>query len=123
MVLVELGLLAGQRGDPAAALELHREGFDASRDQGSERGMAWALAGMAAALVLAGRPGPASQLLGAADAAWRRTGMTLSTSDRDEMARTTTAVRAAEPGFAALFARGAELTPEQARSLPDGDRA
>jgi tetratricopeptide (TPR) repeat protein len=123
MVLVELGLLAGQRGDPAAALAWHREGFDVYRDQRSVRGMAWALAGMAAALVLDGRPGLAAQLLGAADAAWRKTGQPLSASDRDELARITAAVQAAEPDFAALFARGGKLSPGQARSLLDGDRA
>ncbi|MGI5214688.1 BTAD domain-containing putative transcriptional regulator [Plantactinospora sp. CA-290183] len=123
MVLTELGLLAAQRGDPGAALAWHREGFDVFRDQGSERGTAWALAGMAAALVLDGRSVLAAQLLGAADAATRRTGPVLSASDRDELARTTRAVQAAEPAFAAHFARGSGLTPEQARSLLDGDRA
>jgi predicted ATPase/DNA-binding SARP family transcriptional activator len=123
MVLVELGLLAGQRGDPAAALSWHQEGFDVLRDQRSVRGMAWALTGMAAALVRDGRPGPAAQLLGAAEAARQNAGQPLSASDRDELAWTTSAVQAAEPDFAALFARGGELTPEQARSLLDGDRA
>jgi predicted ATPase/DNA-binding SARP family transcriptional activator len=122
MVLVELGLLAGQRGDPAAALAWHREGFDVVRDGGSVRGMAWALAGTAAALVLDGRAGLAAQLLGAA-AAGQKSGPPLSASDRDELARITAAVQAAEPDFAALFARGGELTPEQARSLLDRDRA
>jgi predicted ATPase/DNA-binding SARP family transcriptional activator len=123
MVLIELGLLAGQQGDPTLALARQQEGFDAYRDSGSVRGMAWALSGMAAALGLDGRPGLAAQLLGAADAAWRQTGQSLSASDRDELARITTAIQAAEPGFAALFARGGELTLDQARSLPDEDRA
>jgi hypothetical protein len=78
---------------------------------------------MAAALLQDGRPGPAAQLLGAADAAQRRTGQPLSPSEREQLDRTTTAVRDGEPDFAALFARGAGLTPEQARSLVDGDRA
>ncbi len=123
MVLIELGLLAGQRGDPAAALAWHREGFDVSRNDRSVPGMAWALAGMAAALVADGRPGSAAQLLGAADAAWQQAGLPLSTSERDELARITGTVKAAEPDFAALFARGADLTPEQARSMLDTDRA
>jgi predicted ATPase/DNA-binding SARP family transcriptional activator len=123
MVLAELGLLAGQRGDPAAALAWHREGFDICRDPRSVRGMAWALVGMAAALVLDGRPGLAAQLLGAADAELQKSGQSLSASDRDELDRITTAVRTAEPDFASLFARGGELTPEQARSLLNGDQA
>jgi tetratricopeptide (TPR) repeat protein len=123
MVLVELGLLAGKRGDPAAALAWHREGFDVYRGQGSVRGMASALEGMAGALVLDGRPGLAAQLLGAADAARQRTGQPPSASERDDLDPTTAAARAAEPGFDALFAHGVGLTPEQARSLLDGDRA
>jgi predicted ATPase len=123
MVLVELGLLAGQRGDPAAALACHREGFDVYLEQQSVSGMTWALVGMAAALVQDGRAGLAAQLLGAAGTARRKAGLPLSASDRDEVDRITTAVQAAEPDFAALFARGAELTPEQARSLADGNRA
>jgi predicted ATPase len=123
MVLAELGLLAGQRGDPAAALAHHREAFEVYRDRQSVRGIAWALAGMADALRRAGRPGPAAQLLGAADATQRGTGLPASASDRDELARITAEVQAAAPDFAAQFARGGELTPEQARSLVDGDRA
>jgi hypothetical protein len=116
MVLVEWGLLAGQRGDPAAALARHRDAFEISAAEHSARGMAAALTGMAAALVPAGRPGPAAVLLGAAHA----TGRALSASDRAELDRITDAVRAAEPAFDALFARGGGLTPEQALSLLDG---
>ena len=123
MILVELGLLAGQRGDPAASLTWHHEGFDVSRDERLEYVMAWALAGMAAALMLDGRPGAAAQLLGAAETARQKAGQPLSTSDRDELDRITTSVQAAAPDFATLFARGRELTPEQARSLLEGDPA
>ncbi|WP_283134681.1 BTAD domain-containing putative transcriptional regulator [Rhizohabitans arisaemae] len=123
MVLVELGLLAGQQCDPAAALAWHREGFDVFRDQRSGPGMAWALTGMAAALVPAGRSGVAAQLLGAAETARSQGEQALSDSDRDELVRITAEVQATEPEFAVLFARGAGLTPEQARSLLDEDRA
>ncbi|MDA0638945.1 BTAD domain-containing putative transcriptional regulator, partial [Nonomuraea sp. MCN248] len=44
MVLVELGLLACQRGDRDAALSWHRQGFDAYRALGSSYGLGWALA-------------------------------------------------------------------------------
>jgi predicted ATPase/DNA-binding SARP family transcriptional activator len=123
MVLAELGLLAAERGDADAALAWQLAGFDRYREQGSPRGLGWALAGLADALVPAGRPGLAAQLLGAADAAWQQAGHPLSTSERAQVERTTAAVRAAEPEFAALFARGAALTPDQARSLVDGERA
>jgi predicted ATPase/DNA-binding SARP family transcriptional activator len=125
MVLVELGLLVGHRGDLGTALAWHREGFDASRELGSAPGMAWALVGMADALARDGRPDPAARLLGAADSARRAAGQSMSASDRDELARVTAAVEAAvgASGYAELFAQGGGLTPEQARSLVDGDRA
>ena len=117
MVLTELGLLAADKGDPAAALGWHREGFDANREAGSRQGMAWAVAGMAAALVLDGRAAAAAQLLGAADAARATTGQSVSDMDQAELARTADAVRAAEPDFDALFARGATLTLEEAAEM------
>ncbi|MFI6706398.1 BTAD domain-containing putative transcriptional regulator [Nonomuraea sp. NPDC050478] len=119
MVLVEMGLLAGERGEHAAALPWLRQGFDAYRDQGSARGMAWAIAGMAAAAAADGRPGVAARSLGAAAAAWRESGQPLSDSERDELARITGGVEAAEPGFAALFAAGDGLSLERARRLLD----
>ncbi|NEE00061.1 BTAD domain-containing putative transcriptional regulator [Phytoactinopolyspora halotolerans] len=123
MVLVELGLLAGLRGDTATALARHREGFDVCAAQGSARGMSWALAAAADPLCQDGRADRAARALGTADAALGDAELPLSASDRDELARITAAVRAAEPDFAAQFARGRELTPEQARPLLDADRA
>ncbi|SDH12805.1 BTAD domain-containing putative transcriptional regulator [Nonomuraea jiangxiensis] len=151
MVLSELGLLAWQRGDPAAALTWLREAFDVHRDQGSVQGMALSLAGLAAALVanaapdpaaerapcgrpdsaagpaagdraaLAAEPGLAARLVGAAEAALRADGRPLSAAEREELARLSAAVKSAEPGFADQFARGGELTLEQARRLVDGE--
>ncbi|MEO3868764.1 BTAD domain-containing putative transcriptional regulator [Nonomuraea sp. B12E4] len=120
MVASELGLLALQRDDPAAALPWLREAFDGHRDQGSTQGMASALAGMAAAVAPDGRPGLAARLLGAAEAALRAAGQSLPAAEREELDRVTATVRAAEPGFDGLYARGGELTPEQARHLVDG---
>lgn len=115
MVLGELGWLAEQRGDTATALARHREAFDTGS---AESGVA--LVGMAAALTGA-RPDIAARLLGAAATA--RGDRPLSAMERTELARVRAAVEAAEPDFAALFTRGAALTPEQARSLVDEDRA
>ncbi|AVT39219.1 BTAD domain-containing putative transcriptional regulator [Plantactinospora sp. BB1] len=124
MVLIELGLLTGERGDPAAALAWHREAFDVARAQDSGPEMASALAGMADALVRAGRAELAGQLLGAADAARRGADYRLADPDRVELDRLTAAVRAATgPDFDRLFADGGGLTTAQARSLVDGDRA
>jgi hypothetical protein len=47
----------------------------------------------------------------------------MSPSARYELARITNAVQAAEPGFPDLFASGAGLTTEQARSPSTRDRA
>ncbi len=123
MVLVEQGFLLARQGDPAAALVCHREGFDVFRDQGSAHGMAWALTGMAAALLADGRPGLAARLLGAAETARERAEQPLCPSDRAELAAITAAVRDAEPDFDDLFAAGRGLTAAGARSLVDGDRA
>jgi predicted ATPase/DNA-binding SARP family transcriptional activator len=117
MVLVELGMLAADRGDAAAALAWYREGFDADLAAGNRQGMAWAVTGMAGALALDGRAGVAAELLGAADAARTATGQPLSGMDQAELARTAAAVRAAEPDFDALFARGRKLTLEEAHEL------
>jgi predicted ATPase/DNA-binding SARP family transcriptional activator len=117
MVHAERGLLLAGRGEAAAALVAQREAFDLSKAQGSARGMAWALHGMAAALLVDGRTGLAAGLLGTADAMWRRAGQPMSASDAAEVARTTEAVRAVEPDFAGLFGEGAGRSPEQARDL------
>mgnify|MGYP001222984970 CR=1 FL=1 len=119
MVLAELGLLAVGRGDAAGALDRFREGFAVARELGSVPEMAWALVGMAAALVPDGRPRLAALLLGAAEAARRAAGQRLAARDRDDLARITAAVEAAAPGFPELFAAGMRLTPEQARDLLD----
>ena len=120
MALIELGLLAVDRGDPAGALARLREGFDVAREAGSAPEMAWALTGMAAALVRDGRPRLAAMLLGAADAARRTAGQRLTAPDRDELERITAMVRAAVPDFADLFDRGGGLTLDEARALLDG---
>lgn len=115
-------MLAHMRGDAAAALAWHREGFDDAARQRAAYGLAWGLEGMAAALAADARGELAARLLGAA-AAVRERGLGTPDANRDELERVADAVRAAEPDFEALFERGRELTPEQARSLVDGDRA
>jgi hypothetical protein len=82
------------------------------RDQQVAHGMAQALTGMAGALVLAGRAAVAARLLGAAATA--RAGQPLSTADRHELDRVTSAVQLADQEFDADFASGAELTPGEA---------
>jgi predicted ATPase/DNA-binding SARP family transcriptional activator len=112
MVLNELGLLAAQRGDVAAALTWHREAFDLYLDQDLAHGMAQALTGMAAALALDGRAALAARLLGAAATA--RADLPLSTVDRSELDRVTSTVQLADPQFDHHFTNGTELTPRDA---------
>ncbi|MBB4911288.1 BTAD domain-containing putative transcriptional regulator [Actinophytocola algeriensis] len=114
MVLLELGLLAEQRGDTAGALKWHSEAFDVSQDV--PPAVAGALEGMAAALTLDGRAELAARFLGAAARVRRESGHPLSTPDRGELDRITSAVQLADPDFDAHFASGAELTPSAARS-------
>ncbi|NRQ32547.1 AfsR/SARP family transcriptional regulator [Nonomuraea sp. NN258] len=116
MVLTELGLLAWRRGDFDEALARQREAAAIYREQGLTQGVAWALAGLAAALAGQGRHEVAARLLGAAESAHG----SLSASDRDELSAITAAVRAAAgPGFTERFASGAGLTLDQAWSLLD----
>jgi hypothetical protein len=127
MVLIEWGLLDAQRGDASAALARLREAYAVTKDQNWSRGTAGTLVGMAAALAADGRPEPAAGLLGAAESIRRGLDQPLSASESADLARITATVRAAAPGFDALFdglfARGRGLTPEQALSLLDADRA
>jgi predicted ATPase/DNA-binding SARP family transcriptional activator len=113
MVLTELGLLAAQRHDAAAAMVWHREGFEAARAHGTAESKAWALVGMAEVLALEGDSGVAARLLGAAAIARERGGMVLSLADRVELDRISAAVKAAESDFEALHEVGAGLTLEQ----------
>jgi predicted ATPase/DNA-binding SARP family transcriptional activator len=119
MVLVELGLLTVQRGNPAAALALHMEAFDVAVGQQAHRDVAWALQGMASALAADGQPGLAARILGAAAAARRSIGMPLSPTDEEEVNRTTATIRAAlgEAEFTTAYDHGGGLGPEEARSL------
>ncbi|GAA3340711.1 hypothetical protein GCM10020358_29310 [Amorphoplanes nipponensis] len=116
LVLVELGLAAEQRGDPAAALALHREAFAAATAMGSPRDAVHALEGMASAVA---EPEVAARLLGAAAAARERLAAPRSPADRDETDRVTARAVAAlgRDRFGELLAEGGRLGPDEARAL------
>jgi predicted ATPase/DNA-binding SARP family transcriptional activator len=126
--LYELGFIAEQRGDPAAARSLHLESLTAARKLGDPQAVTQALTGLAGAQALAGRPDRAAQLLGAADTAWRSAGTGLPPSQSADVRRITTVTRRAlgEAAFAAEFQNGRRLRPDQTASLlrrhdsPDG---
>jgi hypothetical protein len=109
--LVELGFVAEQRGDAAAAQALHLDGLVASRKLGDPRTMALALGGLAGASALAGHHGQAARLLGMADAVRRSAGTPLPPPEQGDVARITAAARTAlgEVAFASEFAFGANL--------------
>ena len=114
--LAELGFVAEQRGDAAAAQTLHLDGFAASRKLGDPRAMALALEGLAGARALAGHHGQAARLLGMADAARRSAGAPLPPAEQGDVDRITATVRAAlgEEALASEFAAGTKLDPHDA---------
>jgi predicted ATPase/DNA-binding SARP family transcriptional activator len=119
MVLMELGFLVEQRGDAASALALHLEAFDIAREREGPRDQASALEGLASALAAERRHQQAAQLLGAAAATRRASGLELTPIGGAEVDRVSGTIRAAlgETAFAAAWARGGELTLDAARVL------
>jgi predicted ATPase len=117
--LSELGFIAEQRGDLAAARSLHLESLTAARKLGDPQAVAQALTGLAGAQALAGQPGRAAQLLGAADTAGHSAGADMPPSQSADVNRITTVTRRAlgEAAFTAGFRNGRRLRPEQAASL------
>jgi predicted ATPase/DNA-binding SARP family transcriptional activator len=116
MVLTELGFLAEQRGRWAEARRLHLDAFASARTLGEQRAAAFAVEGLAGAACSAGRHEASARLLGVADAVRRAASMPAAPTDLVEIDRIATADREAlgEHRFAAAFAHGATLTPEEA---------
>ncbi|MFD9883203.1 BTAD domain-containing putative transcriptional regulator [Streptomyces alboflavus] len=116
LVLAELGFVAEQRGDAAASLRLHLEGWAAARNTGDARALAFALEGLAGAHAAGGRPVCAAVLLGAADTARQSVGMPLPPAERGDVDRITAVVRASldEEAYGAAHRRGSAMTPEEA---------
>jgi tetratricopeptide (TPR) repeat protein len=117
--LAELGFVAEQRGDAAAAQTLHLDSLATSRKLGDPRAMALALEGLAGARALAGHHSQAAQLLGIAAAARRSARAPLPPAEQGDVNRITATVRRAldEDAFACEFAIGAKLDPDDALSL------
>ncbi|WP_336212346.1 BTAD domain-containing putative transcriptional regulator [Nonomuraea sp. LPB2021202275-12-8] len=114
--LVELGLLTERRGDPAAALDLHREALDASQKIGDPRTSAYAVESAAGALAAAGSYERAVRLLGLAAAAREDNRTPAGPSEQEALDRVTAAARDAlgEPAFAEAFERGGRLKLDDA---------
>ncbi len=120
IALSELGFVAEQLGDPAAARSSHLESLAAARQLVDPQAVAQALTGLAGAHALDARPDLAARLLGAADAARRGAGASPvpGAGESADTDRITAAARRALGGaaFAAEFSTGRLLTPEQASS-------
>jgi predicted ATPase len=119
MILTELGFVAEQRGDAAAAIALHLEALDLASGFDSAREMTIALDGLAGALSLDGRHDQAARLLGAAAAARESSSLPPAPAERADIDRITARVREAlgETRFAAECRHGGTLKPGEARSL------
>ena len=116
IVLEELGYTYELRGSYAKARALHAEAFRISQDYESGRGMCWALEGLAAALV--DDPELAACLLGAAAAVRASDGYVVSAAEGADIERAAARV----VGFEAAYARGRELSLEEAFALVGEDR-
>ncbi|GGP05135.1 winged helix-turn-helix domain-containing protein [Nonomuraea glycinis] len=114
--LVELGLLTERRGDPAAALELHREALDAAQRVGDPRTSAFAVMGAASAFAAEGSYERAARLLGLAAAARDHNQTPAGPSEQEDLDRIATAARAAlgENAFAEAYERGGRTKLEDA---------
>jgi len=115
IVLVGLGYVAEQRGDPGTALRRHQEALSIGIALDGPRVTAFGIEGVAGALVLIEGHAEAARLLGTAGALRRAKGMTPGPAEEDDIGRAAGAARAAlgDDAYAAEFARGAVLTPKE----------
>ncbi|WP_246486304.1 ATP-binding protein [Kribbella qitaiheensis] len=111
IVLDELGFTYELGGSYAKARALHAEAFRISQDYGSTRAMCWALEGLAAALV--DEPELAACLLGAAATVGAAEDYVVTAAEAGDLERATARVT----GFDAAYARGSELSLEEAFAL------
>ena len=111
IVLEELGYTYELRGSYAKARALHLEAFRISQDYESDRGMCWAVEGLAAALV--DEPELAACLLGAAATARAAAGYVVTAAEALDIERAAARIT----GFEAAYARGKELSMEDAVAL------
>lgn len=119
LIMTELGFVAEQGGDAAAALAHHREGLDAARRTGDVRAVAYALEGLSGAEVLAGRSARAARLLAAAASARESVGAPLPPPERVDVDRIAAVAREAlgADEFGAQWRHGSRLPVDDADHL------
>jgi non-specific serine/threonine protein kinase len=128
-LLHNLGYLALRRGEVRRALHQFRESLALFRDQGDQRGIADCLEGLAGVLGAMQQPERAARLLGTAEALREATGATVWPANATDYGRSLSLVRGQldEPAFAAAWAGGRVVPPEQAvaemlAAEPPGDQ-
>lgn len=116
--LNRLGRVARQQGDYRRAVELLHEQVALFRSLGDQAGIAYALWEGAALMALRGQPALATRIFACAETLSSTINLTLS-SDRIEYEQQQHIIRATlgEAAFAAAWAEGRLLTPEQALSV------
>jgi predicted ATPase/DNA-binding SARP family transcriptional activator len=115
VVLEELGFTLELQGDLAGARELHAEAYRIAREYESQRGMCWALEGLAACVA---DKATAARLLGTAAAVRAAEGYVVTEAEQTDIERAAAAARSAigEAAFYTEYKRGSGLTAEQAFS-------
>lgn len=111
-----LGILALHQGDFERAAGCHKESLILSREMGDRLGVQEGLEGLAGVVTARGNYEQAARLFGAAEALRIALGLHRPPLDQTEYARRVASTRTAlkPAGFAAAWAHGAEMTPEQA---------
>jgi predicted ATPase/DNA-binding XRE family transcriptional regulator len=129
--LVSLGHLAYEQGDLPRAAALYREALGHYRTMRNPAALAWCLEGVTAVGAASGELERAARLCGAVETLRQVAGATRATGAPEwppfARARTAALQAMGEEGFAATYAAGAALTPEQAiadalDALPPGDQ-
>jgi predicted ATPase len=117
--LANLGWTMLERGDGPAAAASFREALPLHLEAGHRQRIAGCLTGLATLAAGQGRPAQAARLLGAADELDRAVGAVRSPARQRRHERLVADVAAALPGdaFAAAWAAGGALSPEQAVAL------
>jgi ATP/maltotriose-dependent transcriptional regulator MalT len=118
--LYALAQVAAVEGDAARAQALYEQGVVLARASGDKGTIPSGLEGLAAAIAAQGNPVWAAQLWGAAEALREATGAPLPPVGRASYQRAVEALRSqlGEHAFAAAWAEGRTMSPEQALATP-----
>jgi tetratricopeptide (TPR) repeat protein len=121
--LNNLGDVAFRHGDADAALDFYRRSLSLLRELGDRHTIDALLDAFAAVAAAKGEWERSARLLGAADALREDLDVVLSPGDQAEHERQVAALRSAlaETAFAAAWAAGRVLSPEQATALALGE--